>query len=386
MMEFKMPSLGADMEDGVLVEWRKKPGDHLNRGDIIADVETQKGLIEIEVFEEGRLDSLLCKPGEKIEVGRVIALIDNGKFSFDSGKPAGGEVETVPPVTGSVPAPVPVAAPAPVRRKISPLARQLAAGAGLDPEAIPGTGEGGAVTREDVETAIAARAAGPAVSPPAADPIRMAIAAAMSRSARDIPAYYLQSRIDMHQPLGWLARTNAGLKPADRLLPAVMYIRAAALALQKCPELNAEWKDGLILKKDIHIGFVVSLRQGGILVPAIHHADRKSPAELMAALSDVIKRVRAGKLRSSDLSDSTFTLTCPGEGGADALFGIIYPPQTALLGIGRVSDQVIAENGTPVVRPCITATLAADHRASDGLSGGRFLTLFEEYLQNPPLP
>jgi pyruvate dehydrogenase E2 component (dihydrolipoamide acetyltransferase) len=183
--------------------------------------------------------------------------------------------------------------------------------------------------------------------------------------------------------MNWLKETNAGLSPKERLLPAVLFIKAAALALRNCPELNAEWQNGLVMKKDIHIGFVVSVKQGGIVVPAVHHADSKSPRELMNDLNDLIIRAKILKLRSSELSDSTFTLTSVGEGGADTVYGLIYPPQTAILGLGRISEQAVAENGMLDVRPCVSATLAADHRASDGLSGSRFLSLFNQYLQKP---
>ena len=376
--EFKMPSLGADMEDGTLVEWRKKPGDAVKRGDIIAEIETQKGLIEIEIFEEGKVGQLLLQPGDKVKVGTTMALIEvEGEAALPeaAAEPKDREPETKPEKETEK---------AGERIRISPLARRMAEEAGLDISAISGTGEGGIISREDVELAMAAQAS--KAEKPKADPgpgLRAAIAAAMSKSNREIPHYYLQSRIDMRNAMNWLAATNAGKSPKDRLLPVVLFIKAAALALRECPELNAEWQDGLILKKDIHMGFVVSLRQGGIVVPAIHHADKRTPAELMATLNDLIPRARSLKLRSSELSDSTFTLTSIGEGGTDSIFGIIYPPQTGILGIGSISEQAFAENGMLDVRPCVWVSLAADHRASDGLSGSRFLAAFNQYLQKP---
>lgn len=384
-MEFKMPSLGADMEDGTLVEWRKKTGDRVKRGDIIADVETQKGLIEIEIFEEGTIAQLLLKEGEKVKVGTTIALIDNGIEQSTSNLAPKAE-QAKPPASKSAPALPPIELAENSRIKISPLARRMAEEAGIDPTKLQGTGEGGAITKEGVEMAITARASQPrsAISP--AEPgqgVRLAIAAAMAKSNREIPHYYLETRIDMRNAVNWLADTNEKRSPKDRLLPVVLFIKATALALRQCPELNAEWNNGLMLKKDIHIGFVVSLRQGGIMVPAIHHADQKTLNELMAALNDLIPRARSLKLRSSELSDSTFTLTSIGEGGAETIFGVIYPPQTGLAGFGKMVEQPFAENGMLDVRPVVSITLAADHRASDGLSGSRFLGLLNRYLQKP---
>jgi pyruvate dehydrogenase E2 component (dihydrolipoamide acetyltransferase) len=375
MMEFKMPSLGADMEDGTLVEWRKNPGDVVKRGDIIAEIETQKGLVEIEIFENGKVEKLFLQPGDKVKVGTTIALI-----ALTEGEQAGKMAEKEP--EAMLPAAI-AEEPQPERIRISPLARRLAEESGLDLSGLKGTGDGGEITREDVETVLAGLASRQEKAREPGTGLRMAIAAAMSRSNREIPHYYLESRIDLRNAMNWLKETNAGLSPKERLLPAVLFIKAAALALRNCPELNAEWQNGLVMKKDIHIGFVVSVKQGGIVVPAVHHADSKSPRELMNDLNDLIIRAKILKLRSSELSDSTFTLTSVGEGGADTVYGLIYPPQTAILGLGRISEQAVAENGMLDVRPCVSATLAADHRASDGLSGSRFLSLFNQYLQKP---
>jgi len=386
MIEFKMPSLGADMEDGTLIEWRKKPGDLVKRGDIIAEIETQKGLIEIEIFEEGKVDQLLLQVGDKVKVGTTIATIDNGPDSQQISESISELQKPEKPIETRGPFQVqPIETPA-HRIKISPLARRMAEDSGIQMGDLTGTGEGGAITREDVELAISAQSSKTEKPKSPVDQslgIRLAVAAAMSKSNREIPHYYLESRIDMRNALAWLSETNVKRSPKDRLLPVVLYIKAAALALKQCPELNAEWKNGLILKKEINIGFVVSLKAGGIIVPAIHNADQKSLDQLMADLNDLIPRARNLKLRSSELSDSTFTLTSIGESGADTLYGIIYPPQTGLIGIGRISEQPWAENGMLDVRSCVSVTLAADHRASDGLSGSRFLSAFNQFLQKP---
>ena len=390
MIEFKMPSLGADMEDGTLREWKVKPGDRVHRGDIIADVETMKGIIEIEVFDEGIVEKLLIKEDEKVPVGTVMAWI----------KPLAAEAETKPPapkvvapelhpIEEKIPPATPVV-PSHEGIRASPLAKRIAAENHLDLSTVHGTGEGGAITREDVEKAIAGRdiklpPKAPEAAPPAVstESIRMAVAAAMSKSNREIPHYYLEIAIDMSKAMAWLAEANRQRSVQKRLLPVVLLIKAVAKSLREFPDLNATWEGGLQRKKDINIGFVVSLRTGGLVVPAIHRADEKSLDEIMEALNDLIPRARALKLRSSELSESTITLTNLGDGGADAVFGVIYPPQVAIVGFGGIAEQPFAENGMVGVRPVLHATLAGDHRATDGLTGSRFLAALKNHLQKP---
>ncbi|MBV6440947.1 MAG: Dihydrolipoyllysine-residue acetyltransferase component of pyruvate dehydrogenase complex [Saprospiraceae bacterium] len=390
MIEFRMPSLGADMEDGTLREWKVKPGDMVHRGDIIADVETMKGIIEIEVFDEGIVEQLLIKEDEKVPVGTVMALIAPSKAEVGVKTPAPeAKAPELHPIEEKMPAAA-VSVPAHEGIRASPLAKRIAAENHLDLATVHGTGEGGAITREDVEKAIAERdiklpPRAPVAAPPAVatDSIRMAVAAAMSKSNREIPHYYLDIAIDMSKALAWLAEANRQRPVQKRLLPVVLLIKAVARSLQEFPDLNALWDNGLQRKKDINIGFVVSLRTGGLVVPAIHHADKKTLDEIMEALNDLIPRARALKLRSSELSESTITLTNLGDGGADSVFGVIYPPQVAIVGFGGITEQPFAENGMLGVRPVLRATLAGDHRATDGLTGSRFLATLKKHLQQP---
>ena len=387
MIEFLMPSLGADMEAGTLVEWRKKPGDTVKRGDIIAEVETQKGLIEIEVFDEGIIGELLIKEGAKIPVGTVMALIN----------PSGNELkkkEITPEQTAIAIQPTEEKTIEKVKEekseartiKASPLAKRMAAENIIDLSQIQGTGEEGAITKEDVENAIAQKeiiAKSEEKNIPQVQAIRSAVAAAMSKSNREIPHYYLEKRIDMTKALAWLGETNHKLPIQKRLLPAALLIKSVAQSLVDFPNLNASWDNGLQLKKEINIGFVVSLRGGGIIIPTIHNANLKNTSEIMEALNDIIPRARAMKLRSSDLSDSTITITSLGEGGADVVFGVIYPPQVAIIGFGGSSQQAVVENGMLGIRHVFTVTLAGDHRATDGLTGSDFLVTLNKHLQNP---
>jgi pyruvate dehydrogenase E2 component (dihydrolipoamide acetyltransferase) len=206
----------------------------------------------------------------------------------------------------------------------------------------------------------------------------------MAKSNREIPHYYLDSTIDMTRALAWLERENARRPIKDRLLPAVLLLKAVAGALKEQPDLNGVWRDErLVPSERIHINFAIALRQGGLITPAIHDVDRKSHDEIMAALNDLIPRARAGRLRSSELAEGTITVTHLGESAVDRVWGVIYPPQVAIVGFGRIAEQAWAENGMLGVRRVIHATLAGDHRATDGRSGARFLEALNQQLQNP---
>ncbi|HMP01747.1 MAG TPA: dihydrolipoamide acetyltransferase family protein [Gemmatales bacterium] len=380
MPEFLMPKLGADMTEGLLVVWHKQPGDPVQRGEVIAEVETEKGAIGVESYVTGVLERTLVKPGQTLPVGAPMAIIRTGT-----------EAEP-PPAHPTVAAPVqpspqptassPPTAPARSQPRASPAARKLARELGVDLEKVKGTGPAGAVTREDIERA-AATAKQPATLDRATR-LRQTIAAAMSRSKREIPHYYLSTTIDLQRATAWLADQNQTRSLPDRLLPGVLLLKAAALTLRQVPELNSVW-DGekVVLQEAVHLGVAISLRQGGLIAPAIHHADQLSLPELMAKLRDLVSRARAGSLRSSELADPTITVTSLGEQGVDAVFPIIYPPQVAIVGFGKIVDRPWAVSGQIVVRPVVTATLAADHRVSDGHRGGLYLAAVERLLQEP---
>lgn len=383
MIEFRMPSLGADMEAGTLREWLVKPGDMVRRGDIIAMVDTQKGLIDIEVFDEGRIDQIIVQENEKVPVGTVMALIADGQEA-----PVSPEKKAVAPAEPPPAAAAPEILIKPAHGiRASPLARRMAADKGIDLANVTGTGEGGAITREDVEKAIIEQMAPrQEVTKPLAantDAIRMAVAAAMSKSNREIPHYYLETKVDMSKAIAWLTEANKQRTVQQRLLPVVLLIKATAKALTEVPDLNAYWENGLQRKSDVNIGFVVSLRTGGVMIPAIHHADKRSVDELMASLNDIIPRARALKLRSSELSESTMTISNLGEGSVETVYGVIYPPQVAIVGFGSITEQPWAEAGMLGVRPVMTITLSGDHRATDGATGSRFLMAIKRYLHDP---
>lgn len=424
MAEFCMPSLGADMEVGTLIQWLVQPGDAVKRGDIIAVVDTEKAAIEIEVFESGVIKNLVVQIGETVPVGAVLAIIStDGEAARPTAAPA-AIPPPPPPPPPLKPAPPPVrprVEPAPPRKappipsgrlRISPLAMRTAIELGVDLSTVKGTGPDGAITQADVKRAAAAQAAPEAVPtvapppPPVAPPgeapkvvppakpamapadrqaaMRKAIAAAMSRSKREIPHYYLGSHIEMSKALAWLQAENLKRPITDRMLYSVLLLKAAAVAAREFPEMNGFWVDDAFKSSDaVHVGVAIALRQGGLIAPAIHDVDKKSLDEIMVNLRDLVKRVRAGVLRSSEIADATITVTSLGEQGVETVFGVIYPPQVALVGFGKIVERPWAANGMVGAKPVIMASLAADHRASDGHRGGLFLSAIDRLLQTP---
>jgi pyruvate dehydrogenase E2 component (dihydrolipoamide acetyltransferase) len=421
MTDFHMPSLGADMESGTVVEWRVKPGSPVNKGDVIAVVETHKGAIEVECFEEGTVSELCVQEGEEVPVGALLARLNGPGEAAVQPQPAAQAKEPAPRAEPASPEEIPVAeAPPPTpaepagaaprgaperqaeaeaRLKITPAARRRAAELGLDTATLKGTGIDGSVTLADVEAVAPSAAAAAAPSPQAAesiqperkarrgfdpDQMRQAIAAAMSRSKRDIPHYYLTSTVDLGSAIGWLEDFNRDRAPDERLLPAVVLLKATAVALSKVPQLNGFWEDGAFRPgPGVHLGWAIALRGGGLVAPAIHDADQKSLPDLMGALRDLVGRARAGGLRSSELIDPTVTITSLGERGADSVIGVIYPPQVAIVGFGRIAERPWVADGEVTARPLVSVSLSADHRASDGHTGGKLLAAIDELLQKP---
>ncbi|MHC0053067.1 dihydrolipoamide acetyltransferase family protein [Actibacterium sp. D379-3] len=377
---FKMPSLGADMEAGTLVEWLVAPGDAVKRGDVVAVVETQKGAIEIEIFEDGTVARLEADLGQKLPVGAPLALI----VKEGEAAPPAPEAKAPPPEPAPIAEPIAAPAPPPPAAGVtpaSPAARILAAERGLDLAALPGTGPGGAVLLADVE------AATPTAKPTRADAMaemRKAIAAAMAKSKREIPHYYLSHTIDLQAATDWLADTNAVRPPEGRLLMGALLLKATALAAQSAKTVNGFYgADGFAPSARVHVGLAVALRGGGLIAPAILDTDTRPLDDLMAAMRDLIARARAGRLRSSEMTEATITLSSLGETGVAAMSGIIYPPQVALVGVGTPQPMALVRDGQVVARQAVTISLAADHRASDGRLGARFLTEIDKFLQTP---
>ncbi len=435
MMDFRLPSLGADMDEGALVAWLVEPGDQVDRGQIVAEVETDKGIIEVECWDDVVVDELLVEPSEtRLAVGTVIARFrtaDEDAPAEEAAEPS--DAQALPETVGQAPAPKPE--PEPVDRRhrparITPPIRHLAHELGVDLDEVRATGPGGAVTRDDVRrlgarpastrakasprarriaaesgidlmTVEPARSDGWIVSAdletlaPAAESreapvvdkakaMRDAIARSMERSKREIPHYYLATTIDMATAMAWLEEHNEEVSITDRILPAVLLLKATAKALEEFPDLNGHWVDGGFVPSDsVHLGVAVSLRGGGLVAPAIHNANGLDLAGMMEALSDLVARARAGRLRGSEMTDPTATVTNLGDRGVEITFPVIVPPQVAIVGFGRIGDEPVVSAGELVAHPVVHATLAADHRVTDGHTGGLFLLAIERLLQNP---
>lgn len=475
-----MPSLGADMDHGRITEWLVKAGDHVHRGDVLATVDTDKALMDVESFTDGVVAELLVDAGTDVPVGTPLAMIAETPATatvppippepvppplptpppepIPPPEPTPLPVPTPPPEPSPQPEPFPtpvpplihpageapratppvrhlahrlgvdltllrgtgkdgaitrpdveraaaaVAEPAapPHRVRSSPLARRVAADLGVELTAVHGSGPGGAIRAADVRLA----ASGASPTAPAAPPVgpvtdssqavarvpssqrtatlRKAIGSLMARSKQTIPHYYLSTTIDLRRATGWTQSTNAGRPVTRRLVPAALLLKATARAARDVPEMNGFYQDGEFRPSgSVHLGVAVSLRSGGLVAPAIHDADALTLDALMDQLRDIVTRARSGRLTRAEMSDPTITVTNLGDLGVESVFGVIYPPQVALVGFGRVVDRPFAEGGLLGVRPSVVATLSADHRTSDGLRGGRFLDRISELLQQP---
>ncbi len=536
MGEFRMPSLGADMDVGTIIEWLVKPGDVVKRGQIVAVVDTAKAAIEIEAFEEGVVAEILVGTGVQVAVGTPLAMIGPHAAAVSSipstertesmTQAAGGpptrhprrrtapshpratppeHLRAAPPehpratppvrhlahqlgveldsIAGSGPdghithddvlraapqtaVPRPSRAPqsrpplpdrsgfptvqAPRSRmdpgsaarkrtdrwgsggggerlRVTPRARRIAAERGIDLAHAIGTGGAGVVLGADVERAAEALAAEPTTGPPEPESgpaattqttvpttlassasrhpagpaeartpagtaaqadkkaaMRTAIANLMSRSNAEIPHYYVSQTIDLGTAMPWLRTHNATLPVAKRVLPAALFLRATVLAAAAVPDLNGHWVDGALRPAErIDLGVAVATRGGGLVTPAIPDAGPLRIDDLMAALSDLVVRARRGALRQAEMAGASITVSSLGETGPDALYGVIFPPQVALVGIGGIVERPWAVNGMLTVRPTVTVVLAADHRASDGRTASAFLATFAHALQNP---
>lgn len=432
--DFTMPSLGADMEAGTVLEWLVHPGDPVRRGQTIAVIDTAKAAVEIESFVDGVLDDVVVEPGTEVPVGTVIAHIRPAA--------AAAPAPVAPPQHREEPRATARTAPPPKHEHVtSPLVRKLAHDEHVDLTRVHGTGPGGAITRDDVRQAAHAPSTGGrrAVSPyarrladelgvdlsrlapdgpparaadvrdlartpgtptPARPPAptttptttpdqatarrREAVAALMTRSKQEIPHFYLSATIDLEAATRWLATVNAGRPASTRLVPAALLLKAAARAAREVPHLNGHWVEGAFRAADrVDLGIAVSLRDGTLVAPALRSADELEVDVLMGRLRDLVQRARSGRLHGDEAADPSITVTSLGDLGVDSVLPVIYPPQVAMLGLGTVAPRPCAVDGMLTVRPVVTASLAVDHRASDGHRAAVCLRTMTALLQRP---
>jgi pyruvate dehydrogenase E2 component (dihydrolipoamide acetyltransferase) len=405
MIEVGLPSLGADMDGGTLLRWCVAPGDAVRKGQVIAVVDTTKAALDVESWHDGTVQELLAVPGQTLAVGtpmlRLMSTVEPAASGTAPGIAAAPPAAVQPAGTGALAealqppdtAPTPAAAREPeppargARRRVSPAARRRAEALGLDLAHL-GEGKDGTIGLADVERAApAAVAAGAPPRAPAderAEGLRRTIAAAMSRAKREVPHYYLGEQVALGPALDWLATANAGRPPATRLLLTALCIRAVALAAREYRDFNGWYTDNRFHPADaVHVGVAVALRGGGLLAPAIMHADEKSLTAVMIELRDLVARARGGSLQRRELTEGTITLTHLGETGTQQVYGIIYAPQVALVGVGGIAVQPWVAGIRVVPERTAWVTLAADHRVTDGHAGSRFLAAVTARLRDP---
>jgi pyruvate dehydrogenase E2 component (dihydrolipoamide acetyltransferase) len=409
--------MGADMTEGTLLKWVKQVGDSVQRGEVIAEIETDKATIELEAYESGTVIKLVAQEGDVVPVGDVIALL---------GEPseAATDVERKPPAVkparraiepevkerataAAAPAPAPGRAGAPAagetdgRIRVSPVARRIAREAGVDISALRGSGPDGRILRRDVEAAVAATSKGAtrgapaaavtaaaAARPPAGTPeglskMRQAIARRMTLSKQTQPHYYLTLDIDMTAALAFREQFNASATDEQRVSINDLVVKACAIALERHPKFNAAFsEEGLVYRERVNVCIGIAL-DDGLIAPALLDCQAKSLGRIAIESKDLINRAKTGHLKADEYSDGTFTITNLGAFGVETLIGIINPPQAAILGVGSVMPQAVVRDGQVVVRQVMKVALSADHRVSDGAEGARFIKEIQALLEGP---
>ncbi|QOR38555.1 2-oxo acid dehydrogenase subunit E2 [Billgrantia diversa] len=401
MSDFLMPSMGADMEAGTLAEWLVSPGERVEKGQVIAVVETAKGAIDVEVFESGVVEECYVKPDTMVPVGTPLARIGNGErvaakrpgsvpeTAAEPGHVMAEATSTRPAAQSSSFPELPsslVPEPESGRVAASPAARRRARELGVELGRINGSGPGGAIVLRDL-----AQAPGDKPWPEHRrgggfdrDEMRQAIAASMSRSKREIPHYYLATTLDLHAADHWLAEYNREQPPEARLLMAALFMKATARALSRYSDLNGHYDEqGFHPAERVHLGMAIHLRGGGLIAPALRDTEAHELPALMSRLQDLVQRARSGGLRASELSSATATVTALGERGVDTVYGVIHPPQVAMIGFGSVRRRPLAVGNMLAIRPAVDVSLAADHRVCDGHLGALFLNEIDAQLQHP---
>jgi len=412
--EVVMPQMGADMTEGTILRWRKREGEPVERGEIIAEIETDKANVEIEAFDGGIFRKVMAAEGDTIPIGGIIAIIagaEDDVSAYASGaagsQPAAATIQAAPATSAAssgggvavaaVPAPTNgAAAPAETeRQRVSPVARRIADELGVDLRTVRGTGPDGRVIRRDVEAAASAPApaplpaarpaATPAPQPIATSRMRQAIARRMSQSKREAPHYYLLVDIDMTDAQAFRAQANAALSPDERISVNDLIVRACALALRAYPEFNVTAEGDQMTRHDVQNVCIAIALDDGLIAPAVLDAGNKRLATIAREAKDLVGRAKGGSLRPDEITAGTFCITNLGAYGIETLIGIIQPPQTAILGVGSITQQPAVRAGEIVARELMKVALSADHRVTDGAQGAQFLAEIKRLLEQPLL-
>ncbi|MFD9548493.1 dihydrolipoamide acetyltransferase family protein [Nocardia salmonicida] len=408
MPEIVMPRLSDTMEDGVVSAWLKQVGDQITRGEIVAEIETDKALMELEAYDDGVLEKILAEPGVRVPIGEPIAIVGDGTAS--SAAPADSKSAAVMPSTAPTAAPQP-GAHAGLRRtgvvKSSPLARKIAREMRVDIDAVVGTGPGGRITKRDVEAAHVAVAAAPAdIATPSRDTsvaavqpvpasgefeelaltnIQRVSAIRLTESKQQAPHFYLTSAIDVTELFAFRSQLNATLDTSGESKVSVndLLVKAVAVALRKDGSVNVSFAgDKLLRHRGIHLGVAVAT-PAGLLVPVIRDADRKSVSEIATESRDKATRARDRKLRAEEMSGGTFTISNLGMFGIEQFTAVINSPESAILAVGAAADELRLDGEKVVARKILRVTLSADHRAIDGAVAAQFLANLKILLESP---
>ena len=398
----EMPQMGYDMKEGTVVRWRKKEGDGVTRGEVIAEIETDKATVEMEAYSTGTLSKIVVEEGRTVPVGQLIAVITQPgepvppleELASTAAAPA------APPQPAGVASPSPAApapavakkAPAPTTEvRATPIARRLAKEKGIDLTQVAGTGPGGRITEADVVGHEAAAEKAPTPTPAAAPTggrveltkMRQAIARVTAQSKREAPHFYVTSEIDMTEAMKFRKELNETVQDGTRVSVNDMVVKAVARALEKFPNVNATFQDDhLVLNSDFNIGIAVALEQG-LMVPNIRRCQGRSLTDIAKASSELIQRAQKGTLKVDEYTGSTFSISNLGMFDVDSFAAIILPPNSAVLAVGTVKEEPVVRDGQVTIGQMMKATISVDHRVTDGAEGARFLLGVKGYLEHP---
>jgi pyruvate dehydrogenase E2 component (dihydrolipoyllysine-residue acetyltransferase) len=428
MSEVNMPRLSDTMQEGTVARWLKKPGDEIKKGDILAEIETDKATMDLEAYEAGTLQQIMVQEGETVPIGQVVALIGTGAAIPQPAQPAPAPAKTGADGAGTVPVPAPVERPPAAETsaqskepatiesgergaiKASPLARRMAEEHDIDLSRVQGTGPGGRIVRDDIEDALEQRGAPPApaapkptappepvpvpAAPPGAPPpeteivklsrVQLLIARRLAESKQTIPHFYVSSEVDMTDALALRQTLNASAgEDSVKVTVNDLIVKACALALEKFPEVNSTIKDDQLIKyKHINVGIAVDV-PSGLVVPVIRDTNSKGVRTIAREAKALIAKARDNKLAPVDLEGGTFSVSNLGMMDASTFIAVINPPQAAILAIASTRKQFVPVDGQPVIRDLMAMTLSADHRILYGATVARFLQEVKRLLQNP---
>ena len=399
----EMPQMGFDMQEGTVVKWRKTEGDEVTRGEVIAEIETDKAVVEMEAYASGILKKLVVEEGQTVPVGTLIAIITAPNEDLPSLDGMNIGAVDPQPITGSdiQSADTAVSQSEPgttdtkkssqssAEPRSSPIARRLAKELGIDLSNISGTGPGGRITEADINAH--SDASSTPASPVVSDRIerlplskmRQAIANSTIRSKRDAPHFYVTMEIDMGKSIDMRREMNNDLPKGVRISVNDLIIKACALAIVKFPNFNASYQDNQLIKSpNINIGLAIALEQG-LIIASIPRCENKGLVDIAQASKDLIERANDGTLKADEYTGSTFTISNLGMYDVDSFSAIIYPPNAAVVAVGAVKDSAVVREREVVVAKMMKATISVDHRVVDGAEAAQFLREVKKLLQNP---